>query len=103
MVLRVHQLSLILQKCPVQVHFRLLEDVAVLGECCPSGRDSSVNLLILVSVSGAGFLSQYVLGVSVVDTVCRLSSSPLYVFDPDFYFRLLYAAVVVVHVVYWHV
>ena len=30
-----------------------LEDVAVLGECCPSGRDSSLNLLILVFVSGA--------------------------------------------------
>ena len=25
-----------------------LEDVAVLGECCPYGRDSSLNLLVLV-------------------------------------------------------
>ena len=25
-----------------------LEDVAVLGECCPSGRDSSLNLLVLI-------------------------------------------------------
>ena len=30
-----------------------LEDVAVLGECCPPGRDSSLNLLVLVFVSGA--------------------------------------------------
>ena len=30
-----------------------LEDVAMLGECCPSGRDSYLNLLVLVFVSGA--------------------------------------------------
>ena len=35
-----------------------LEDVAVLGECCPSGRDSSLNLLIVVFLSGAVSLSQ---------------------------------------------
>ena len=35
-----------------------IEDVAVLGECCPSGRDSSLNLLFLfflwccISVAG---------------------------------------------------
>ena len=27
-----------------------LEDVVVLGECCPSGRDSSLNFLVLVFV-----------------------------------------------------
>ena len=31
-----------------------LEDVAVLGECCPPSHDSSLNLLVLVFVSGAG-------------------------------------------------
>ena len=35
-----------------------LEDVAVLGECCPSGHDSSLNLLVLVFISGAISLSQ---------------------------------------------
>ena len=35
-----------------------LENVAVLGECCPSGRDSSLNLLVLVFVFGAASLSQ---------------------------------------------
>ena len=27
--------------------------LTVLGECCPSGRDSSLNLLVLIFVSGA--------------------------------------------------
>ena len=27
-----------------------LEDVVVLGECCPSGRDSSLNLHVFVSI-----------------------------------------------------
>ena len=50
-----------------------LEDIAVLGECCPSGRDSSVNhLLVMDFASGAVSLSQvdvalYVLDLSVVD------------------------------------
>ena len=35
-----------------------LEDVAVLGECCPSGHDSFLNLLVLVFVSDAVSLSQ---------------------------------------------
>ena len=50
------------------------EDVAVLGECCPSGRDSSLNLLVLVFVTDAVSLLQqvnalnfYVLDLSVVD------------------------------------
>ena len=30
-----------------------LEEVAVLGECCPSGRDLSLNLLVFVFISGA--------------------------------------------------
>ena len=28
----------------------ILDDVAMLGECCPPGRDSSLNLLVLVFV-----------------------------------------------------
>ena len=34
-----------------------LEDVAVLGKCYPSGRDSSLYLLVLVFVSSAVYLS----------------------------------------------
>ena len=30
--------------------------VAVLGECCPAGRDSSLNLVVLALVSGAASL-----------------------------------------------
>ena len=49
-----------------------LEDVAVLGEYCPSGRDSSLNLLVMDFVFGAVSLSQLdvafnVLDLSVVD------------------------------------
>ena len=49
-----------------------LEDVAVLGKCCPSGGNSSVNLLLLVFVSDAVSLSQVdaafnVLELTVVD------------------------------------
>ena len=52
-----------------------LEDVAVLGECCPSGRDSSLNRLVLVFVCGVVPLSQVdvafnVLDMSVVDIYC---------------------------------
>ena len=49
----------------------------MLGESCPSGRDSSLNLLVLVFVSGAVTLSQVdvafnALDLSVVDIlVCR--------------------------------
>ena len=42
---------------------RFLEDVAVLGECCSSSRDSSLKLIILVFVSGAVVLCQ-------VDVAC---------------------------------
>ena len=35
-----------------------LEDNVVLGECCPPGHDSSLNLFVLVFVSGAVSLSQ---------------------------------------------
>ena len=59
-----------------------LEDVPVLGECCPSDRDSSLNLLVLVVVSGAVSLSQVdvafnVFNRSVVDiywgvVLCRI-------------------------------
>ena len=49
-----------------------LEDVAVLGECCPSSRDSSLNLIVLVFICGGISLSQVdvafnVLDLSVVD------------------------------------
>ena len=57
-----------LQACPNVT----IEDGAVLGECCPSGRDSSLNLFVFVFVSGAVSLSQIdeafnVLDLSVVD------------------------------------
>ena len=54
----------------------------MLGECCPSGRDSSLNLLVLVFVSGTVSLTQVgvafnVLDLSVVDIlVCWLLSLP---------------------------
>ena len=38
-----------LQACPNVT----IEDVEVLGECCPAGRDSSLNRFVLVCVSGA--------------------------------------------------
>ena len=44
-----------------------LEDVAVLGECCPSGRNFSLNLLVLAFISGAVPLSQVDVAVSVLD------------------------------------
>ena len=46
-----------------------LEHGAVFGECCPSGRDSSFNLLVLVFVSDTVSLSQVdVLDLGVVHT-----------------------------------
>ena len=54
-----------------------LEDVSVLGECCPSSPDSYLNLLVLVFISGAVSLSQVDLDVdfntldlSIVDISC---------------------------------
>ena len=45
-----------------------LEDVAVLGECCPSGSDSSLKLLVLVlSISDAVYLSQVDVAFNVLD------------------------------------
>ena len=49
-----------------------VEDIAVLGKCCLSGRDSSLNLLFLFVVSAAVSLSPVdvafnVLDLSVVD------------------------------------
>ena len=86
-----------------------LEDVAVLGECCPSGRDSSLNLLVFIFVSGAVSLSRValvfnVLDLSVVD-ICNYSSSLLSSScsssDPGFHIhQLIPVAFVVVHVVY---
>ena len=43
----------------LQAFFKVaLEDIAVLGECCPSGRDLSLNILVLVFVFGALYMSQ---------------------------------------------
>ena len=44
-----------------------LEDVAVLGECCPSGRDSSLNLLVMDFASDAVSLSQVDVAFNVHD------------------------------------
>ena len=49
-----------------------LEDAAVLGECCPTSRDSSLNLLVLVFVSGTVSLSQVDVAFNVLD-VCLLT------------------------------
>jgi len=54
---------------------RTLEDVGVLGECCPPGRDSSLNVLILILVVGDVSLNQIdvdfnVLHLSGVDIYC---------------------------------
>ena len=70
-----HRMSL-LEGCmsvdlPLQARSNItLENGVVLGECCPSGRDSSLNLLVFAS--GAVSLSQVdvvfnVLDLSVVD------------------------------------
>ena len=50
-----------LQSCPNVIH----EDAAVLVECCPFGRDSSLNLLALVFVSGAMSLFQVYMAFNV--------------------------------------
>ena len=94
-----------LQACPNVT----LEDVAVLCECCPSGRDSSLILLVLVFVSGAVSLSQKngvfnVLDLSIV-LVCRFPSSLLsstcLFSDLDCHFhQLIPEAFVIIHVVY---
>ena len=86
--------------------------IAVLGECYPPGRDSSLNLLVWVFVSGVVSLSQgdvafNALDLTVVDIlVCRFPSSPLYTTcsssDPDFYFhQLIIVAFVAAHMVYY--
>ena len=82
-----------------------LEDVAVLGECCQTGRDSSLNLLVLVDVDVD--VAFNVLDLSVVDIilVCRFLSSPLSSTcsssDLDCHFhQLIPVAFVVAHVVY---
>ena len=55
--------NLTLQACPSVTH----EDVAVLGESCSSGRDSSLNLSDLVFVSGAVSQSQVDVAFNVLD------------------------------------
>ena len=87
----------------------------MLGERCPSGRDSSLNLLFLVFVSGAVFVpgrccfqrSRSIdVAFNVLDLMmCRFPSSPLSSTcsssDPDFNFhQLIPLAFVVAHVVY---
>ena len=37
------------------------------GECCPSGRNSSLNLIVLDSVSGAVSLSHVYVALNVLD------------------------------------
>ena len=44
-----------------------LEDVAVLGECCPFGSDSSLNLIVLVLVSGGVSLRQVDVAFNIFD------------------------------------
>jgi len=52
----------------------ILEDVAVLGECCPAGRDPSLNLLILTFVCDAASLLQ----VDVAFNFVNLSGVDIY-------------------------
>ena len=56
----------------------IIEDVAVLGECCPSGRDSSLNLLVLIFIFGAVSLSL----VDAAFNVFYLSGVDLFIFRP---------------------
>ena len=44
-----------------------LEDVTVVGECCPFGCDYSLNVLVLIFVSGAVSLSQVDVAFNVLD------------------------------------
>ena len=46
-----------------------LEDVMLLGECCPSGRNSSLDLPVLVFVSDAVSLSQVDVDFNALDLV----------------------------------
>ena len=95
--------DLSLQVCPCIT----LENIAVLGECFPSGRESSLNLIVFVFASGAVSLSQIDVGFNVLDLgIVVFSSSPLASTcsssDPDFHFhQLIPVAFVVVGVVYY--
>ena len=80
-----------------------LEDVQVLGECCQSGRDYSLNFLVLVYVSRAISLSQVDVAFSVL--VCCFPllhlSSNISSSDLDSHIHLLIPVVfVAVHVLY---
>ena len=83
-----------------------LEGVAVLGECCPSGRDSSLKLLVFDFIAGALSLSQVDVAFNVLDLdVYHFPSSPLSSTcsssDPDFHFhQLIPVAFVVVRLVH---
>ena len=76
-----------------------LKNVAVLGECCSSGRNFSLNLLVLIFVSGGVSLSQ----VDVAFNVLDLSVVDIYwcVTYPDFNFhQQTPVTFVIVHVVH---
>ena len=95
--------DLSLQACSSVTH----EGLSVIGECCSSGRYSSLNLLVLVLVFDVLSLSQVGVTFNVLDLNAILSfpSSPLSSTcsssDPVFHFKqLIPAAFVVVHVVY---
>ena len=88
-----------------------LEHVEVLGECCPPSRDSFLNLLVLVFVSGAVSLSQVnaafnVLDLNVVDiywcvvSIITLSSTCSSSDLNVHFYQLIPVAVVVAHVIY---
>ena len=58
--------------CVVYLSFKArsyvtLEDIAVHGESCPSGRDSSLNLLVLDFFSGAVSLSHLDVAFNAID------------------------------------
>ena len=58
----------------VDLFLQARSNVTVFGECCPSGHDSSLNLIVLVVVAGVVSLSQvdvafnvlYLSGVDII-------------------------------------
>ena len=103
---RISVVDLSLQACFNVV----LEDVAVLGECCPPGLGSSLNLLVLVFGSCTVSLSHVDVAFKFQRSrsVCRFPPSPLSSTcsssDLDLHFhQLTPVAIVVEHVVYWRI
>ena len=88
-----------------------VDDVAVLGECCPSGRDSSLNLLFLVFVTGVASLSQVdvafnVLDLNVVDVYWCVGFHHhlfLRLVHHCYFHQLISVAFAVAHIVYYHI